>query len=52
MKMLIQKVTIYNLFSQAEINVNKIMFDNSVQVKMIENNIQIIFLSMLLLKVK
>ena len=50
--MLIQKVTIYNLFSQAEINVNKIMFDNSVQVKMIENNIQIIFLSMLLLKVK
>jgi hypothetical protein len=34
MKMLIQKVTIYNLFSQAEINVNKIMFDNSVQVKM------------------
>ena len=52
MKMLIQKVNIYNLFSQAEINVNKIMFDNSVQVKMIENNIQIIFLSMLLLKVK
>ena len=32
MKMLIQKVNIYNLFSQAEINVNKIMFDNSVQV--------------------
>jgi hypothetical protein len=33
MKMLIQKVNIYNLFSQAEKNVNKIMFDNSVQVK-------------------
>ena len=32
MKMLIQKVNIYNLFSQAEINVNQIMFDNSVQV--------------------
>jgi hypothetical protein len=32
----VQKVNIYNLFSQAEINVNKIMFDNSVQVKMIE----------------
>ena len=30
--MLIQKVNIYNLFSQAEIYVNKIMFDNSVQV--------------------
>jgi hypothetical protein len=32
MKMLIQKVNIYNLFSQAEKNVNNIMFDNSVQV--------------------
>ena len=30
--MLIQKVNIYNLFSKAEINVNRIMFDNSVQV--------------------
>jgi hypothetical protein len=32
MKMLIQKVNIYNLFSQAEKNVNNIMLDNSVQV--------------------